>query len=182
MAALILIRAIQAADFAARALLSHAESMRRYGRFAEAEPLYQRGTALPSCAGDTRCRSSARPLVGRVFNNSGSLREGTGHYEGARVLSWQALEITEKSSAQSSQRAGILCNIAVCAMDRGRYRDAEPYLLRTMRIEEASPSQDGSTLSVLENYALVLRKTRRGSYGERASARIAVLRQGRSRQ
>jgi hypothetical protein len=69
--------------------------------------------------------------------------------------------------------------MAVCAIEQGRFALAEPYLLRAMSIREAAPAKDDpAMLSLLETYALVLRKTRRTSQAKQIDARISFLRQG----
>ena len=108
----------------------------------------------------------------------------TGRYDDAAKLFQRALAISERAGpAGSMQVAGILNNIAVCDIERGRFAAAEPYLLQSMRIREAAlPSDDPVMISLLETYALVLHKTRRASEAKQVDARIAFLRQDGSQK
>jgi Tfp pilus assembly protein PilF len=94
------------------------------------------------------------PSVGRVLGNPGALRVNTGRYDEAAELFQRALAITERAGpAGSMQVAGILNNITVCDIERGRFGAGEPYLLRSMRIREAAlPSDDPVMISLLETY------------------------------
>jgi len=144
-------------------------------RYVSAELLYRRAMAILQIT-----LGPAHPSVARVLSNLASLRVDTQRYDEAAQLFQRALEISERAGQASSfQVAVILNNIAVCAIERGRFANAEPYLQRAIRIREAAlPSEDPGMISLLETYALVLRKTRRASQAKQVEARIAFLSHG----
>ena len=158
----------------AASLNTLADIYRSTHRYVSAEPLYRRALAILETV-----LGPAHPWVGRGLANLGALRVDTQHYAEADALFKKALEI---SDGDSLQVAGILNNMAVCAIERGKFAAAEPYLLRSMRIHaEALKSDDPTMISQLETYALVLRKTRRTSQAKQVYARIDFLRTNRAK-
>src|ERR1044071_8319804 len=124
-------------------------------------PVRRRGAAVPARPGDPGSPPGEHSPLGRpgVDQPRGAARGHTALDE-ADALFRRALAITEQAGpANSLQVAGILNNLAVCAIERGRFGAAEPYLLRSMRLREAALAHDDPLMiSLLETYALVLRK------------------------
>ena len=104
-----------------------------------------------------------------MLNNLAALRAGLGQYDRAVPLYQRALDIVEKSEGPDSRMAAaILNNLAVCYVERKKYRQAEPLLLRSLRVEP--------TLPALETYATLLRKTKRAPQARQIEGQIRQLR------
>jgi hypothetical protein len=74
--------------------------------------------------------------------------------------------------------APTLSGLAAVHTKRERYRSAEPLLRRALSVLEKAPGpQDLDTAIALENYALVLRKTRRDSEAGAFEERSRLIRQ-----
>src|SRR5947207_9371136 len=90
--------------------------------------------------------------IGISLAREASLRVDTQFYDQADELFHKALDISERAGpASSMQVVGILNNIAVCAIERGRFAAPEPYLLRSIRIRSAAlGGDDPAMISLLE--------------------------------
>ena len=149
-----------------RSLSNLAEIHRSTGRYGSAETLYRQAIEiLEKGLGPTD------PAVGVVVNNLATLHAGLGHFDSAVQLYERALAIVERSEdADSRTLTSILNNLALCYVERKMHRAAEPLLLRALRNERS--------IAALENYAIVLRKTKRGRQANEIEREIRGLRSG----
>ncbi|HEY1348075.1 MAG TPA: FxSxx-COOH system tetratricopeptide repeat protein [Ktedonobacteraceae bacterium] len=118
----------------ARASLGYkaAQYLRARGRYAEAEPLYQRSLRLYE-----RLLGSEHPEVARTLNYLAILYWSQGRYSEAEPLYLRTLHIREQvEGPEHPDVAASLNNLALLYWSQGRYSEAEPLYLRTLRIRE----------------------------------------------
>lgn len=139
-----------------------AEVYRSRERFVAADPLYRRALRIFEAV-----LGQDHPWVARVLNNLASLKVATGHYREAGELLRRALALSEKAGGESSQLAAILNNLAICAIEQNKLRDAEPYLVRALHIYGSMREhRDALANQVLEHYLFVLRRTGRAAQAD----------------
>ncbi len=104
------------------------------GRYAEAEPLYQRALQIyEQSLGDTH------PDVATTLNNLALLYHDQGNYAEAEPLYQRALQIYEKSLGNAHPDvATTLNNLAMLYQSQGNYAEAEPLYQRALQISEQS--------------------------------------------
>jgi tetratricopeptide (TPR) repeat protein len=118
----------------ARASLGYkaAQYLRARGRYAEAEPLYQRCLRVYE-----RLLGPEHPEVARVLNYLAILYWSQGRYSEAEPLYLLALRIREQvQGSEHLDVAASLNNLALLYWSQGRYAEAEPLYQRTLRIRE----------------------------------------------
>ena len=97
----------------------------------------------------------------------------------------QALQVSEASGgAATLEVSTLLNNLAVCAIEGGRFGEAEPFLLRSMRIREALlPNDHPTMITLLQTYALLLTKENQTRFAGKTGGRSRCLSQpGRASQ
>jgi tetratricopeptide (TPR) repeat protein len=127
-----------------------AQYLRARGRYAEAEPLYQRALRVYE-----RILGPERPEVARVLNYLAILYWSQGRYTEAEPLYQLALRIREQvQGADHLDVAASLNNLALLYWSQGRYTEAEPLYQRTLRIrEQAQGSNHLDVATSLNNLA-----------------------------
>jgi CHAT domain-containing protein len=102
------------------------------GRYAEAEPLYQRTVAIFE-----KALGPEHPNVGAALNNLAGLYESQGRYAEAEPLYLHTVAIFEKAlGADHPDGAPALNNLAALYRAQGRYAEAEPLYHRSLGISE----------------------------------------------
>jgi tetratricopeptide (TPR) repeat protein len=103
------------------------------GRYAEAEPLYERAIAI-----DETALGPEHPQLATDLNNLAGLYQETGRYAEAEPLFGRAIAIDEKVlGPEHPDVAGGLNNLAEVYRKTGRYADAEALYVRALAICEA---------------------------------------------
>ena len=134
MAALILIRTIQAADFAAPSLLNHAESMSRDGRFAEADPQYQ-----PTLAIEEETFGLNRPETIPVLKALADFYHSLGRDRESGPLCRRVLDVRERTLDPLDP--AIASNPALVLPKTGRESHGERASARTTVLRQGRPRQ-----------------------------------------
>ena len=147
-----------------------AQYLRNCGRYAEAEPLYQRAVHIREQA-----QGPDHPEVARVLNYLAVLYWYQGKYLEAEPLLQRVLSIREQRlGLDHADTAGALNNLAVLYGSQGKYPEAEPLLQRVLSIREQKLGPDHSdTATTLNNLALLYRE--QGKYTEAESLYVRAL-------
>ena len=107
---------------------------RRLGRYAQAEPLYERALAI-----DEAALGPEHPDTATSLNNLAGLYHDQGRYAEAEPLYQRALAISEAAlGPEHPDTAMSLNNLASLYHAQGRYSDAEPLLQRALAVNEAA--------------------------------------------
>jgi len=115
-----------------------AQYLRVRGRYAEAEPLYQRALRIRE-----RAYGPDHAQVAPSLNDLAILYWCLGKYEQAEPLYRRALRIWEQSLGPDHPQVGTsLNNLGFLYRDQGRYTEAEPHYLQALRIWEQSLGPD----------------------------------------
>ncbi len=116
----------------ADSLNSLAQTYDDQGKYAEAEPLYQRALAIRE-----KTLSAEHSDVAASLNNLAALYRAQGRYGEAEPLYQRSLAIFEKAlGAEHPDVAICLNNLALLYYDQGRYGEAEPLFRRSLAIQE----------------------------------------------
>jgi tetratricopeptide (TPR) repeat protein len=147
-----------------------AQYLRNCGRYAEAEPLFQRAVHIREQA-----QGSDHPDVARVLNYLAVLYWHQGKYPEAEPLFRRVLSIREQRlGPDHSDTAGALNNLAVLYGSQGKYPEAEPLFRRVLSIREQRLGPDHSdTATTLNNLALLYRE--QGKYSEAEALYLRAL-------
>ena len=132
------------------------------GKYAEAEPLYQRALAFAE-----KVLGPEHPSTAASLNNLAGLYRDQGKYADAEALFARAMGISEKAlGPQHPDTADGLNNLANVYLDQGKYAQAEPLFKRMLVIYEKIPSPDhpGAVLGV--NKLLGQIYARQGKYAD----------------
>ncbi len=119
------------------------------GKYAEAEPLYQRALEIRE-----KALGKGHPDVAQSLNNLASLYQAQGKYAEAEPLYQRALAIIEKAMGKEHPYVAISLNsLAVLYRAQGRYAKAEPLFKRAVEIAEKSLGSDHpKTITFRENW------------------------------
>jgi CHAT domain-containing protein/Tfp pilus assembly protein PilF len=122
------------------------------GRYADAEPLYQRSLAIRE-----KALGRDHPDLAQSLNNLAGLYDSQGRYADAEPLYQRALAIREKALGRDHpDLAQSLNNLAVLYKSQGRYADAEPLFQRSLAIYEKVLGRDHPDVALsLNNLALL---------------------------
>ena len=122
------------------------------GKYAEAEPLYERSLAILANA-----LGPEHPAVAQSLNNLALLYHHQGKYAEAEPLYKRSLAISEKAlGPEHPQVATGLNNLAELYRAQGRYADAEPLYERALAIDEKALGSDHPGFATdLNNLALL---------------------------
>ena len=121
-----------------------AELYRATGRYAEAEPLFQRALAIGE-----KTLGPEHPNLAIRLNNLAMLYQATGRYAEAEPLYQRALAIGEKTlGPEHPDLATWLNNLAVLYQDTGRYAEAEPLYQRAIAIGEKALGPEHPDLAI----------------------------------
>jgi CHAT domain-containing protein len=105
-----------------------AELYRNQGRYADAEPLYQRSLAIAE-----KAFGPDHPDVALSLNSLAALYASQGHYSDAEPRLQRSLAIWEKALGRDHPYVGLsLNNLAELYRGQGRYADALPIIRRTL--------------------------------------------------
>jgi CHAT domain-containing protein/Flp pilus assembly protein TadD len=108
------------------------------GRYAEAEPLYQRSLAIRE-----KALGRDHPYVATSLNNLAELYRSQGRYGDAEPLYQRSLAIGEKALGRNHPAvATSLNNLAGLYASQGRYAEAEPLDQRSLTILEKALGRD----------------------------------------
>ena len=111
---------------------------REQGKYAEAEPLYQRALKI-----DEKALGPDHPDVAIRLNNLAELYRAQGKYAAAEPLLQRALKIWEKAlGPDHPDVAAILNNLAELYRDQGKHAEAEPLFQRALKIDEKALGPD----------------------------------------
>ena len=162
----------------ATSLNNLAELYRATGRYAQAEPLYERAIAIGE-----KALGPEHPDLATRLNNLAGLYRDTGRYAQAEPLYERAIAIGEKTlGPEHPDLATRLNNLALLYRATGRYargRAALPARHRDPGQEPAAgPSEPGA---VRENYAILLDQLGRGEEASELRAQAEAIRQRRER-
>jgi tetratricopeptide (TPR) repeat protein len=129
------------------------------GRYAEAEPLYQRALAIRE-----RELGASHPNTVTSLNNLAELYRVQGKYVEAEPLYQRALEIRERElGASHPNTATSLNNLALLYRGQGQYAEAEPLYQRALEICLRMLGEEHPTTQTIgKNYADLLRKMKEG--------------------
>ncbi len=128
------------------------------GRYADAEPLYQRSLAIRE-----KALGRDHPAVAMALNNLAGLYRGQGRYDDAEPLYQRSLAIREKALGRDHPDvAQSLNNLAALYNNQGRYADAEPLYQRSLAIREKALGRDHPDVATALNNlaALYLQQAR----------------------
>lgn len=147
-----------------------AQYLRNCGRYAEAEPLFQRAVHIRELA-----QGPDHPEVARVLNYLAVLYWHQGRYREAEPLFQRVLSIREQRlGPDHSDTAGALNNLAVLYGSQGKYPEAEPLFQRVLSIREQRLGPNHSdTATTLNNLALLYRE--QGKYTEAEALYLRAL-------
>ena len=147
------------------------------GRYAEAEPLYQRSMAIWE-----KALGPDHPDVGQSLNYLGLLYFGQGRYAEAEPLYQRALAIWEKVlGPEHPDVAYSLNNLAILYQVQGRYEEAETHFVWVLAIREDALGLDHPSVAAsLEDYAALLRQTGRATEATEMEARAKAIRAKRA--
>lgn len=142
------------------------------GKFAEAEPLYQRTLAIAE-----KAQGPEHPDVAASLNNLAWLYHDRGKFAEIEPLYGRALAILEKALGPEHADVGqSLNNLAGLYSSQGKYADAEPLYRRALAIlEKALGPEHPSVADGLENYADLLRKTGRDNEAAKMEGRAQAI-------
>jgi tetratricopeptide (TPR) repeat protein len=112
----------------AQSLNNLAEPYRNQGRYADAEPLYQRSLAIYE-----KALGRDHPEVPTSLNNLAALYRRQGRYADAELLYQRALAIREEALGRDHPDVVIsLNNLANLHLEQNRYVDSLPIIKRTV--------------------------------------------------
>ncbi|CAM9670393.1 unnamed protein product, partial [Phaeothamnion confervicola] len=115
---------------------------RLYGRFADAEPLYQRMLDIHD--------NSEQPLdLVSDLTNLAVLYQAQAKFEDAEPLLVRALQLLQDSYGQEAEQAWVLNHMGDLLDYQGRFENAESILMRSLGIWESLLGQDHSDLTVV---------------------------------
>ena len=143
------------------------------GRYADAEPLYQRSLAIRE-----KALGRDHPDVANSLNNLAGLYYDQGRYADAEVLFQRSLVISEKALGRDHPDvANSLNNLAGLYRIQGRYANAEPLFQRSLAISEKALGRDHPDVALsLNNLAGLYR--RQGRYADALPIIRRTLSQG----
>lgn len=120
------------------------------GKYAEAEPLYQRALAIRE-----RQLGPTHPDTAQTLNNLAELYERLGKYRKAKKLHQRALAILQQQlGADHLDTANSLNNLAGLYHAQKRYKEAEPLLQQALAIRQSQLGTDHpDTAQTLNNLA-----------------------------
>ena len=138
-----------------------AELNRAQGRYAEAEPLYNRSLEIRE-----KALGPDHPSVATALNNLAALYQSQGRYAEAEPLCKRSLKITEKALGPDHPSvATMLNNLAALYQSQGRYGEAQALFKRSLKIKEkALGPHHPSVATALNNLAELYRS--QGKYAE----------------
>jgi tetratricopeptide (TPR) repeat protein/transcriptional regulator with XRE-family HTH domain len=138
-------------EVAIRLMFETGHYLRDRGRYAEAEPLYQR-----TLQAREQLWGSEHPQVAEALVKLGALSREQGKFPEAERLCQQALDIWERQEGEPEypQVAEALNNLAISYNSRGKYAEAEQFHLRALAIcEQRLGSTHHDTARSLNNLA-----------------------------
>jgi tetratricopeptide (TPR) repeat protein len=144
------------------------------GRYAEAEPLYERSLAIRE-----QQLGANHPDVATSLNNLAALYDSQGRYAEAEPLYERSLAIHEQQlGADHPDVASSLNNLAALYKSQGRYAEAEPLLARSLAIREQQLGADHPDVaSSLNNLAALYNSQGRYAEAEPLLARSLAIRE-----
>jgi tetratricopeptide (TPR) repeat protein len=130
------------------------------GRYADAEPCYQRALAIWE-----KVLGPEHPTVATVEENYAALLRATNRDADAEPRYQRALAIWEKAFGPNHPDVALsLNNLAGLYYAQGHYADAEPHYQRALAIlEKVLGPGHPNVVTVRNNYAALLRATNRGA-------------------
>ncbi|CAM9138218.1 unnamed protein product, partial [Ectocarpus sp. 13 AM-2016] len=145
----------KATEAVARSYSSVGSLFNIQGKYAEAEPLYERSQAIHE-----KVSGPEHPDVATSLNNRASSLEGQGKYEDTEPLYRRSLAIREKVlGPEHPGVATVLNNRALLLEKQGKYEEAEPLYRRSLAIGEKVYGPDHPEVAtVLNNWAFLLQK------------------------
>ncbi len=147
-------------------------SLKRAGKYIEAEPLYKRSLAIKE-----KALGADHPEVAVTLNNLAGLYEAQGKYIEAEPLYKRSLAMKEKAlGADHPSVAVTLNNFAELYRKQGKYNEAEPlYKLAIVIYEKAFGGDHPDLATLLNNYALLLAKLNRNEEAAKLEDRAAKI-------
>jgi CHAT domain-containing protein/Flp pilus assembly protein TadD len=145
----------------AQSLNNLASRYQDQGRYADAEPLYNRSLAIYE-----KALGPNHPDVATSLNNLAGLYYVQGRYADAEPLYKRSLAILEKALGPNHPDvATSLNNLAFLYQDQGRYADAEPLYKRSLAIREKALGPNHPDVATsLNNLAFLYRQ--QGRYAD----------------
>jgi tetratricopeptide (TPR) repeat protein len=134
-------------------LVDLAETVRRQGRYAEAQVLAERGVKAMAALGDGPI------VVGEALATLANTISSQGGYARAEPLFRRALTIFSRTVGENDIRtASTLTGLATARAKQGDYAEADVFIQRALRIEESvgGPNSPERVVTLIE-YAKVLR-------------------------
>lgn len=117
------------------------------------------------------------PIVGQLRGNFAKLYHDQGRYTEAEPLYVSALAMWKQYQPKNRKWATFMKNIAAFYYEQDRYAEAEPLYQQALAIcEQVLRPEDLDVVSILENYASLLRKTRRETEAAEFEARVKAIR------
>jgi tetratricopeptide (TPR) repeat protein len=117
------------------------------------------------------------PVVGQLRGNFAKLYHDQGRYEEAEPLYVSALTLWKQHQPKNRKWATFMKNIADFYFEQGKYTEAEPLYQQALEIcEQVLGPEDPDNTKILENYASLLRKTKREEEATEFEARVKVIR------
>jgi tetratricopeptide (TPR) repeat protein len=152
----------------ARALNLMGLNLHAQGRYADAEPLYQRALALTE-----RLLGPEHPHTAASLNNLAELYRSQGRYAEAEPLCQRALALRERVlGPDHPDIAASLDHLAGLYRAQGRYAAAEPLFQRALALYERAFGPNHHAAEVVrQNYLELLRATDRHAEAERLENR-----------
>jgi tetratricopeptide (TPR) repeat protein/DNA-binding XRE family transcriptional regulator len=138
------------------------------GYYQKAQPLLERCLCL--CE---QTLGSTHPDVAELLARLGYLLRVQGRLASAEALLEQALAIYEQESLSAPTLSSVLTNLAMIALDRGHYQQAETWMKCEMSIQEVLQEAEGIGSS-LTNLAIIYQ--RQGRYEEAKALWLHALR------
>jgi CHAT domain-containing protein len=145
------------------------------GRYAEAEPLYQRSLAIRE-----KALGRDHPYVAQSLNNLAELYRNQGRYADAEPLSRRSVAIRENALGRDHPDVALsLNNLAGLYQAQGRYADAEPLFKRLLAIRENALGRNHPDVALsLNNLAELYRN--QGRYADALPLVQGVIVKGRA--
>jgi len=146
----------------------------RQGRYAEAEPLYQRSLAIRETA-----LGRDHPALATSLNNLAGLYYRQGRYAEAEPLYQRSLTILQKAHGRDHPDVAIsLNNLAALYDSQGRYAEAEPLYQHSFAISEKTLGRDHPDVAhSLINLALLYQSQARYAEAEPLYQRSLAIRE-----
>jgi CHAT domain-containing protein/Flp pilus assembly protein TadD len=156
----------------AEALNEQAIQLYNAGRYAEAEPLYERVIDIEI---QEQKLGKDDPAVATRLYDLAVIYDSTGCYAGAEALYKRALEIQEKLGKDDPAVAKSLRGLALLYWETGRYAEAEPLYKRALEIWEKFGKDDSDLALSLNNLAMLYSDTGRDAEAEPLLKRVLEI-------